>query len=108
MDFGIIIDLETTGLDSAKDEIIEIGLLEFAVEAGKSPLIVGTYGAVEDPGVPLGPEIEKITGIDGSLIKGRTIDWQLVRDWLSRASIIIAHNAAFDRSFLEQRQELAD
>lgn len=107
MDFGMIVDLETTGVDCEKDQIIEIGILEFAVEAGKDPMIVGTYGAVEDPGVPLSPEIEKITGIDSSLIAGRQIDWALVRAWLERASIVIAHNAAFDRSFLEQRQELA-
>ena len=31
MDFGMIVDLETTGVDSEKDKIIEIGLLEFAV-----------------------------------------------------------------------------
>src|SRR5690606_9704255 len=52
-------------------------------------------------------EIEKVTGIDYDLIKGRVIDWNLVRDWMSRASIVIAHNAAFDRPFLEQRSELS-
>lgn len=107
MDYGLIVDLETTGIDSEKDRIIEIGILEFAVTAERLPVITGTYGGVEDPGVPLTDEIKKITGLDDEFLQGQKIDWDAVIRYFQKASVIIAHNAAFDRSFLKRRTELA-
>lgn len=107
MDTGLIIDLETTGTDPEKDKIIEIGIVEFAVEEGKPPMITNIYSSLEDPGVPLEDEIKKITGLDDPWLAGQRINWELVRRWFSKASMAIAHNAAFDRSFLLRREELA-
>lgn len=107
MDYGLIIDLETTGIDAERDRIIELGLIEFAVMDGHLPIITGTYGAVEDPGLPLSEEIKKITGLDDPFLQGRQIDWTQVRQYMERASIVIAHNAAFDSGFLKRRPELA-
>lgn len=106
MDYGLIVDLETTGLDAENDSIIEIGLLEFAVETGKDPVITKMYGSLEDPGCEITAEITKITGIENSHVKNQKIDWPLVQGYFDRASIAIAHNMAFDRSFLKKRSEL--
>lgn len=106
MDTGVIVDLETTGLDSEKDRIIEIGVLEFMLEEGQEPIITEMYGACEDPGFALTPEIIELTGLTDASLKGRRIDWQHVQNMLGRASVIIAHNAAFDRGFLLRRPEL--
>ncbi len=106
MDYGIVVDLETTGLDAASDKIIEIGILEFAIEDGKAPVITQMYSALEDPGIEIPAEIEKITGISTALVTGQKIDWEVVNKFFARSSIAIAHNAAFDTGFLRQRNEL--
>lgn len=106
MDYGIIVDLETTGTDFSSDKIIEIGILEFALEEGYEPTIVNMYGALEDPHGPLPEEIRKLTGLEDVYLQGKKIDWKLVGDFFSRASIAIAHNAVFDRTFLLQRSEI--
>jgi len=107
MDTGIILDLETTGLDSKRDVIIEIGIIKFAVSAGSEPEMVECYSAVQDPGFPLSKEIIEITGLSDAVLSGRQIDWMKVRSLLEESSIVIAHNADFDRSFIEARKELS-
>lgn len=107
MDTGIILDLETTGLDARRDKIIEIGILQFMVHADNPPEIVECYSAVEDPQMPLPKEIAEITGLTDNVLAGRKIDWLKVRLLMQTSSIVIAHNADFDRSFLEARPELA-
>jgi len=100
MDFGLIVDLETTGLDPEAGRIIEIGLIEFAVEGDELPVVTRSYGALQDPGIPLPPEVTRITGIAPGHVVGQAIDWNIVASFFSRASIVIAHNAEFDRAFL--------
>ena len=110
MEVGVIVDLETTGVDPKVDQVVEVGIVEFAVSAapagGVRADIIGSYSALQDPGRPLPSEIAKLTGLSDELLVGRSVDWTLVRQMLSRASVIIAHNAAFDRGFLERRPEL--
>jgi DNA polymerase-3 subunit epsilon len=103
MDYGLIVDLETTGTDSQQDEIIEIGILEFGVEDNKPPFVTNMYGAVAEPSQPLSPEIQRITGLDDDMLRGQTIDWNIVSRYFDRASLYVAHNADFDRAFLERQ-----
>jgi DNA polymerase-3 subunit epsilon len=49
------------------------------------------------------PEITTITGITDEMVAGHRIDDRAVNDLLSRVVLVIAHNAAFDRRFLERR-----
>ncbi|MEY4631450.1 MAG: polymerase polC-type [Pseudomonadota bacterium] len=113
MDHGVIVDLETTGVDPKSDRIVEVGIVEFAVgtagegEAKPRVYLVGTYSGLEDPGRPLSPEIAKLTGLSDEVLAGRKVDWEQVRAMLSRATVVVAHNAPFDRAFLEARPELA-
>lgn len=109
MDFGLILDVETTGINPEEDKIIEIGLLEFGlIEGDGEPHIMNLYGALEDPGQPLSPEIQKLTGLNDAVLSGQRISWDYVRGLMQRAAIVVAHNAEFDRSFIERRPELAE
>jgi len=107
MALGVIVDLETTGLDPLVDEIIEIGMICFTYDEGSEPVMTNIYGALEDPKKPIPPEITKLTGITSEQTKGQSINWCLVKETLSKVDVVVAHNASFDRSFLEQRVELA-
>jgi len=108
MDIGIIVDVETTGLDAAKDEIIEVGLLRFVVDREQQASIAGIYGGLQQASKPLPDEIIKLTGLRDELLQGQSIDWELVRTWLGEASVVVAHNMPFDRAFLLGRPELAE
>ena len=81
-------------------------MLEFAAFADRPPAITRTYGSLDDPGVELTPEIKQLTGIDDRELQGMRIDWTFVRDFFTRASIVIAHNASFDRAFLQSSGRL--
>lgn len=102
MDYGLIVDLETTGLNPKTDKIIEIGIILFAVTENGKPAIQTMYSALEDPGEGLSPEIVGLTGITDEMLAGQTIDWTQVNALFAKASIAIAHNAPFDRGFLMQ------
>jgi DNA polymerase III subunit epsilon len=108
MDIGIVVDVETTGLDAQQDQIIEIGILSFGLEEGALPVILESYGGLQDPGRPLSAEIAKLTGLSDAALRGQNIRWDIVRDLFAQAEVVIAHNAKFDRGFLELRPELAD
>ncbi len=97
-----IIDLETTGLDSRNDEIIEIGTLivSFTNEDG----FISTEFAdnqLQQPDKPISEEITRITGITNEDVAGKTIDWQQLENKLNDVDLIICHNASFDRNFME-------
>ena len=70
---GVILDLETTGLDAATCEVIEIGLLKFAYcDDGRISHVVDTYSSLNEPGVPIPPEVTELTGITEDQVKGST------------------------------------
>jgi DNA polymerase III subunit epsilon len=101
---GLIVDVETTGLDTTNDRIIELGMVAFEFDP------VGVVYAVdskrewfEDPGMPIPAEAAEITGITDDMVRGQHIDDAAVLDEIERAHIVIAHNASFDRRMLERR-----
>ena len=102
---GVIVDTETTGLNQDTDKIMEIGLVvfEYDPQTGQAYRVLESFGALEDPGIPITPAITEITGITNEMVAGKRIDDARVAELVSGASIVIAHNAKFDRPFLEQR-----
>lgn len=99
---GIYLDTEATGMDLSTDAIIEIAMVPFEYDdEGNIYRILPEYNALQDPGFPIPEFITKITHITNEMVKGQAIDWSKVAEMLNEASIVIAHNASFDRPFLE-------
>jgi len=101
----LVLDTETTGLDHAKDKIIELAMLQVDVDTATG-LPVGevlVYDELEDPGMPVSKEIEAITGISTEMVRGKHLDETKIAAMLAGADLVIAHNAGFDRPFCESR-----
>ena len=101
----VVLDTETTGLDQAKEKIIELALLRVDVDRATGLPVgeVQVYDGLEDPGIPIPKEIEGITGISNAMVKGQRLDEARVAQLLDGADLVIAHNAGFDRPFAEAR-----
>jgi DNA polymerase-3 subunit epsilon len=108
MKYGLIVDLETTGLNPNENRIIEIGLLEFKFLGTDSSVISSMYSGLQDPGEPISQEVAQLTGLTDAAVRGQRIDWSVARGFWERADIVVAHNAEFDRSFLSSVKEMRD
>jgi DNA polymerase-3 subunit epsilon len=104
----LILDTETTGLDWRAESIIELAMLAVDVDlqTGKPVGEVEVYEDFEDPGRPIPPEIVKLTGITSQDVKGQKLNEAKIKDMVERADLIVAHNAGFDRPFVENRLEV--
>ncbi len=98
------VDTETTGIDRANDHIIEIAikLVKFEAISGKILNINGSYESFNDPKEDISKDITLLTGINNNMVDGEHIDWVQVNDLLEDADLIVAHNAGFDRAFLDR------
>ena len=105
---GIVLDTETTGTDTEGDQVIELGLVafDFVPATGEIVRVTGVYDSLEDPGVPIPPEVTAIHGITDDMVAGKRIDDAAVTRFLAGAQWVVAHNAAFDRPFIERRLEV--
>ena len=101
----IVLDTETTGLDSKTESIIELAMLSVLVDAATGEPVgpVSIYESFEDPGKPIPAQITEITGIDDAMVKGQRIDDAAVTAMVQQADLVVAHNAGFDRPFVEAR-----
>ncbi|MGU3576679.1 3'-5' exonuclease [Brucellaceae bacterium C25G] len=100
---GVIIDTETTGLQYKNDEVIEIGAVAFTYsDEGKIGDVVGTYSGLQQPSLPMPPEITRLTGITDEMVAGQHFDIAALEAFIEPADLIIAHNAGFDRPFCEK------
>ena len=100
-----VVDVETTGINPDSDRIIELGicLFEYDRQNGRIYKVLGSWEWLENPGFSIPPEITNLTGITDEMVAGHSIDDRAVSDLLGRVVLVIAHNAAFDRCFLEKR-----
>jgi DNA polymerase-3 subunit epsilon len=91
------VDVETTGIDAATCAVVEVAVQ--IVEAGR---VSATFESLIDPGQPIPSFITGINGIDDRMVRGQPRLRHLVPELLDlcRGSVIVAHNAAFDRRFL--------
>lgn len=100
----VIVDVETTGLDHGSDAMIQFAMRRFRYDAdGVITRIGASHSFLEDPGRPIPPEITRLTGIEDADVAGRRFPDEDVVWALTRASIVVAHNAAFDRKWIERR-----
>lgn len=100
---GLFVDVETTGLDWRRDEIIELAMIPFRYGTDGRIYEVGeAFQGFRQPAEPIPAEVTALTGIDDAMVEGQAIDPDAVTAFAAPAALVIAHNAAFDRRFLER------
>ncbi len=93
----VVLDIETTGLNSEKDRITEIGAVKI-----KDSVIVDKFSSFVNPEMPIPNFIVKLTGITDEMVKSApAIDSVLLKllEFIGEAAVV-AHNASFDLGFL--------
>ena len=99
---GLILDVETTGLDHNYHQVIELGMVPFTYSDDGRILSVDTpFCSFQEPFGPITPEITRLTGIDMAMVSGCMIDRDAVKRLVEPVNLVIAHNANFDRKFAE-------
>lgn len=98
------IDVETTGLSAARDEVVEFAIVLFAFDpvTGDIAGIVDEYVGLRDPGRPIPKAATAVHGICDADVRGKRLDDGRIRSLIDRAEFLIAHNARFDRAFVER------
>lgn len=101
----LVLDTETTGLNAARDKVIELALLAFDLDLATGQPVgqLEVYDGLEDPGAPLSAEVQQLTGIRDEMLQGQRLDEARIAELLAGAQLVIAHNAGFDRPFVEAR-----
>lgn len=95
----VVLDLETTGLSSGENEIIEIALVRLE---GSERI---SFSKLVDPGIALPPFITRLTGITpGDLVGAPSVYEVLEEAWpLLAGATLVIQNAPFDLGFLRPR-----
>lgn len=100
---AVFIDTETTGLDAGKDEVIELAVVPFLFNhSGVIYEALPDFHSYRQPSVPIPWEITNLTGITDAMVAGHDIDSAALGAVLADADLVIAHNAEFDRRFVEK------
>ncbi|RPI21923.1 MAG: DNA polymerase III subunit epsilon, partial [Chloroflexota bacterium] len=99
MDSIVALDIETTGLDSQKDAVLEIGVVRFSARR-----VEGEWSTLINPGRPIPAFITHLTGITDLMVREappiRAVLAE-VRDFVGD-SPILGHNVRFDLSFMRR------
>lgn len=98
----VVFDLETTGLSATYNELIEFGAIK--VQDGQ---IVDSKQFFIKPTKPISDDITKITGITNEMVSGAIDEKQamtIIREFFDQ-STLVAHNANFDMSFIDEKLE---
>jgi ATP-dependent DNA helicase DinG len=101
----VTIDLETTGLDSQKDAIIEIGAVRF-----NGSRVESEWTTLINPGRPIPALVTQLTGITNDMVRNappiRAVLQELA-DYVGD-SPVVGHNVRFDLGFLQKQGILLD
>jgi DNA polymerase III subunit epsilon len=103
---GLIIDLETTGLDTERNEVLEIAAIKFGYADDRITSVIDIFQAFQQPSAPIEPAITDLTGITDAMVEGHHIDSAALAQFVADVHITIAHNAAFDRKVAERHWPL--
>jgi len=91
------IDIETTGVDPAKDAIVEIA----SVDLQRDNTITNQRSALVSPGITVPAEASAVHHlIDADLARAQPLE-QLI-DQFKGADAYVAHNSSFEQSFLDR------
>ncbi|WP_377846778.1 PolC-type DNA polymerase III [Bosea sp. UC22_33] len=99
----VVLDFETTGLSPAVGaRVIEVSAREVIDDrAGQE------FSTLVDPGLRVPAEVTQITGITTAMLCGAPKSSAVMRELADfiAASPVVAHNAGFDRKFLEHEAQ---
>ncbi len=93
-----VIDIETTGVNPATDEIIDVGFLQF-----DGTRLVRSFSSLVRPANEVSSFITKLTGITNDQLRRAPLWLTVEPDLLGLEShALLAHNAKFEESFLKR------
>lgn len=99
-----VVDTETCGLDPARHKLIEIAVAKLVVtHDGHVAEVQEPVSWLEDPGEPLSPEIETLTGLTDVQLRGEQFHEESIMHQLDDVDVLVSHNAPFDLGFLAAR-----
>lgn len=100
----LVIDLETTGLDVNSHELIGLAamLVEVQKPTGCLIRVLKRYDGLQEPAQELSPWAAGIVGYDHSALVGQRFDLQRINEMVQACDLVVAHNAYFDRAFVER------
>lgn len=95
----VVLDIETTGLSSVNDSIIEIGAVK--IVGGQ---ITDKFSQLINPGENIPENIVKLTGITDEMVDGKSGIDEVMPDFIKFMgdAALVAHNAKFDMSFIKR------
>lgn len=95
----VVFDLETTGLEPAMHEIIEIGAVKI-----KNMKIVSKFHSLVKPRKPVSNFTSNFTGITNEMLEVEKPIEEVLPQFLSfiEGTVLVAHNADFDYRFLRE------
>jgi len=101
----VSLDIETTGLNSERDAVIEVGLVRFRGDREEQ-----RWSSFVQPGRPIPALITQLTGINDAMVAGAPRLPELIPQIreLTEGAAILGHNIAFDISFFRSFSLLAD
>lgn len=94
----VVLDLETTGLDCQRDQVIEIGAVRIS-----HGILCEEFSILIKPSVSIPGEITELTGIDDDMVQDMPDLSQVIpslEDFL-QGSVIVGHHVLFDLGFLQ-------
>ena len=100
------VDLETTGTTAQHDAITEVGIVRVDADPGGLDRRGSTeWSSLVDPGVPIPPAIQALTGITDAMVRGAPRFANSIADEVAAPTLdgatFVAHNARFDYGFLK-------
>ena len=95
----VVLDVETTGLNTHADEIIEIGAVR--IENGVE---VGQFSELINPGRPVPEKVVEITGITSAMLRNKRALMEVMPEFarFCEGAVLVAHNASFDMAFFRR------
>ena len=100
---ALCVDVETTGPDPSTDEVVELAVVPFQyADTGRIVAVHEPVAQLREPQRSIPAELTRLTGLDAEAVRGKSIDDVALQPLLAEASLVVAHNAAWDRPFLER------
>ncbi|MBR7188754.1 MAG: PHP domain-containing protein, partial [Clostridia bacterium] len=100
----VVLDVETTGLNTHADEIIEIGAVR--IENGVE---VAEFSELINPGRNVPDKVVEITGITTAMLRDKRALQDVLPEFAEfcEGAVLVAHNASFDMAFFRRAFQAA-